>query len=84
MRSLITSRGVRILGGVLVDDTGTGPLVRAPPLLLARPPPRSDICAFSSANSGVKGCGLRMASSRVKRMAARVRLEMRRAGWVGG
>lgn len=64
--------------GVLLPETGTGPAVRAPPLL-ARPP-KSDICAFSSNSSMVKGLGLRIASSSAYRIAECVRREMRRAG----
>lgn len=65
LRSLITSRGVLMPVGV-PPDTGTGPPVLTPPLLarLVLPPPRSDIWAFSSTSSAVKGNGLRMASSR--------------------
>ena len=73
----MTSLGVFMPVGVPVE-TGTGPPVRAPPLL-ARPAPSSDIWAFSSAMKGVKASGARTAS-RAKAMAALVRREMRRAG----
>lgn len=62
--------------------TGMGPVVRAPPLA-ARPLfplVKSDMDAFSSARSGVRGYGWRMASSSTKRMADAVRWEIRRAG----
>jgi hypothetical protein len=66
LRSLITSRGVLIAPGVL--PTGTGPVVRAPPLD-ALPPLKSDMDAFSSSSSGVKSLGLRMASSSAYKIA---------------
>ena len=74
------SRGVRMA----VVGTGTGPAVRALPLA-ARPfppvpPVSSDICARSSARSGVNGCGVLIASQTAKWMAAALRLDMRRAG----
>lgn len=62
--------------------TGTGPAVVRAPLLAARPlpPNKSDIEAFSSARSGVKVFGVRIASSSAYSIADAVRREMRRAG----
>ena len=76
------SLGVLTPVGVPVEGTGTGPPVRAPPLV-ARPPPSSDMSASSSARSGVNGCGFRIASSRANVIADLVRLEMRVAGCIG-
>lgn len=54
--------------------TGTGPPLEV------RPPPRSDICAFSSSKSGENGLGVLMASSSAYNIAEWVRPDMRRAG----
>ncbi|KAG7101544.1 hypothetical protein HYQ44_019205 [Verticillium longisporum] len=65
-------------GRVREDETGL-PLETG--VLRPPDPTRSAISPLSSTTSGVKGLGWRKASSRAKRMALCVFLEMRRAGW---
>jgi hypothetical protein len=63
--------------------TAMGPAAARPPLLAARDPATSDMGAFSSSTTGVKGWGARMASSSAYRIALAVRRETRRAGCGG-
>jgi hypothetical protein len=86
-RSLMISVGSRIRG----EPVGAGAFgwILVDPLLPTRPlptgaddpgPMRSDIEAFSSSSSGVKGFGVRSATSSAYKIADAVRLETRTAG----